>query len=409
MMLSRLLSKFAVFFSFILVCEPVSAEDETVEIYIDADYSISVEAAHSIELGIKAALSSAGNSLGGLAVEVIAKDHRGNVKRAKRTLDEYLASDNALAVFGGLHSPPYLAHREFINTNSILTLLPWSAAGPITRSTPGHQNWIFRLSVDDTKSGDFFVEQTVDHGECRKLALLLLETGWGRANSTTLKGALNARSMAPVLLEFFPTTLGPASAKSLADKVSAAGADCAIMLSNWHDGAILANAIHDLAPGVRLFSHWGIMGGRFANEVSPDVRNALELSVLQTCGLQKEAENSIVLKNALARAHSAPSRLSEVPAPAGFVHGYDLTLLLIAAAQQAEKDSNWKDASIGDRRRLIHAALENLNTSVDGILRRYEQPFSPFSPDRPDAHEALGKNDLCIARFHKDGHLEDAR
>lgn len=173
---------------------------ETFEIYIDADYSISRDSAESIELGVRTALSQ---SDFGSDIEIILKNHRGNVRRSFRTMKEFLNNDRALVMIGGLHSPPYLTHRDFINKNELFLFLPWSAAGPITRSAAGDQNWIFRLSVDDFKTAPFFIRETLDNGNCKSLALVLIDTGWARANFSSLTEGFDNRAEGIAIARFF--------------------------------------------------------------------------------------------------------------------------------------------------------------------------------------------------------------
>jgi len=47
---------------------------------------------------------------------------------------------------------PYIKNRGLINKNNIPLLVPWAAGGPITRY-PQSDNWVFRLSIDDSKAG----------------------------------------------------------------------------------------------------------------------------------------------------------------------------------------------------------------------------------------------------------------
>lgn len=380
------------------------AAQEPLEIMIDADFSIAVDAGESIELGVNTALAEAGHMLAGVRVTVRRMDHRANVKRASKNHERFARSETALVMIGGMHSPPYLTNHQFINENDVLTLLPWSAAGPITRKSARGENWFFRLSVDDSKAGGFFIRKAVDEGGCRSVGLILVETGWGRANEKTLKAALNARGMVPSLVEFFDVSLGQASARTLAERARRSGVDCAVMLAEWDNGAMVANALAELPDGVRLFSHWGIMGGPFAEQVAAAKREKLEFKVLQTCGLARERQGSAALQAALAQAGVSPPHLSAVPAPTGFVHGYDLTRILIAAVNQAAQTEAW-NGNIRSKRMAVRAALEDLNTPVPGILADYAHPFAPFSEDTPDAREALGESDLCLARFDDNGVL----
>lgn len=379
---------------------------ETLHLYLDADFSLSAASAEAIELGVNTALKEVNHTIDGTTIEIIRKDSRGNVKRSKNTMDTYLSSDTALAIIGGLHSPPYLTYKEFINENNILTLLPWSAAGPITR-TEANENWLFRLSVDDSKSGDFFIREAVERGKCSRISLALLDTGWGRANAVSLTKALNDRGMEPTALRFFSSSITASTAKALALDLSKMKTDCLVILANWTNGAVLINAIADHSPSVRVYSHWGITGGEFADYVPHKKRQLVQLSVLQTCALAREASGSKTISQALRLAGYPGASVATLKAPTGFVHGYDLTRILIAAIRQVKASGSWTD-DIKVNRALLKHALENLHAPVEGILDTYDPPFFPYSADSTDGHEALGLNDLCLARFREDGLLEHA-
>ncbi|WP_315979972.1 hypothetical protein [Aliamphritea spongicola] len=90
----------------------------------------------------------------------------------------------------------------------------------------------------------------------------------------------------------------------------------------------------------------------------------------------------------------------DIKAPAGFIHAYDLTRLMIAAIEQAGLTGD----VIADRA-AIRAALNRLQVPVEGLIKTYRQPFSAFSPDQPDAHEALGTEDLRMARYNGQGNI----
>ncbi|MBT8152658.1 ABC transporter substrate-binding protein [Epibacterium ulvae] len=399
---------FAVIGVFAWMVPPAKAAEEGVEFYIAADFLISAAAAQSIELGVQTALDEVGNALAGEPVRLIRMDHRSNVKRAGRTYQTYVKSDRALAIIGGKQSPPYLAHKEYINSNGVLKLLPWSAAGPVTRGNDGLENWVFRLSVDDAQSGKFFVEQAIEKDGCARVAFFLLNTGWVRANQKSLTAALAERGMKSTATEFFSSSIGEATAVSLAARTKRSQADCAVMLSNWVDGALILNTLHRADLDIRIYSHWGIIGRAFTEHVSDESRRALHLKVLQTCALRQERAGNPILEQALHRVSPEKAALKDLRAATGFVHGYDLTRVLVAAIEQAAPDDDWKSADITQKRALVRNALERIEQPVAGILNTYDPPFHPFEPGAVNAYEALGQQDLCFAQFSSEGQLEDA-
>lgn len=383
---------------------------ETLEIYIDADYSISRDAAESIELGVRTALAQSNLAQSNNAdldfeIAIVPRNHRGNVRRSFSTMEAFLASERALVMIGGLHSPPYLTHRDFINENGLLLLLPWSAAGPVTRANQGDENWIFRVSVDDAQTPQFFIRETLEQGTCESLALLLVDTGWGRGFLVSITDALESRLGVIAITRLFPTSITEGSARLLAEDIARSGADCAILLANWNNGAEMVNTLNERIPDLRVFSHWGILGGGFAAQVPHETRVGADLHVLQTCGLREQSQGNTVLSGAINAAGLGRTSLRDVPASTGFVHGYDLTLILVSAIEQAMITPDW-NGDITAKRRAVRAALEDLNRPVAGILRTYVAPFSRYSVSAPDAHEALGLNDLCMTAFDADGRLD---
>lgn len=369
-------------------------------IYVDADFTLTPAPADAITLGLRVAFAKSGNMAAGQVLEVVEADHRGSPKRSHRSMQSVLRDPNALVVIGGMHSPPYLTYGDFINAQGIPLVLPWSAAGPITRLADGPQNHIFRLSVDDTKAGPFLVRSALG-GECRRIAVLLADTGWGRANRATIVSAMVQAGVEPSSVLVVPNGVGEATGRQLVRQLNASRPDCllAALTSPTH-GPVL-KALVDIAPDIMVFSHWGIMGQRLREPAMQDILARLDIRVLQTCELQMEAQGKPRISAALSEARDLgadASSLSDIPAVAGFVHAYDIGRILIAAVEQAAATPAWQDGSAA-RRTALRDALENLGAPVEGMLATYAPPFSPVGPETPDGHEALGLEQLCLARF----------
>lgn len=380
-----------------------AARADPIRIYLDADRTVNVESAISIEMGVRTAFAEVGNVVGGAKVEIVPLDHQGNVKKTLVHIRRYLRDDDALVMFGGLHSGPYIKYGKDINESGVLMLLPWSAAGPLTR-TNSPENWVFRLSVDDTKAGGRMVEYALTVEECQRPILLLENTGWGRTNERTLTAALVDSGHPGVETVWFELGIGDLDARILTRSVMSHEADCVLMVTNAREGAALVNAIVQEEAGVKVFSHWGITGGDFDKKTSHEVREKANLRVLQTCfsfvrdKLPVKAQAVVSLAQSLFPGQFTDPR--DLRAPVGFIHGYDLARILIAAIQEAGLTGD----TVADRAR-IRNTLENLQTPVDGLIRTHSAPFRPYVVEDFDAHEALGRKDLCMAKYDADGRL----
>lgn len=382
-----------------------SATPTVYKIYLDADQSNSSSSGQAIKLGIETALSEAGHQLGGKQVEVVIKDHHGSTPRSQYHLDQFLSDDTALLVFGGLHSPPLLASRDFINDNEILTLVPWAAATPITRPKTDN-NWIFRLSLDDSKAGTLIINDAINASRLSKPYLLLEDTGWGKANEKTMTKALAENNLSAHGRYFFKWGIGDHEARSVLEKAVSEGADSFVLVSNAPEGITFAKAMLSLEVYKQrpIRSHWGITGGTFASTLGADALRQLDLRFIQTRFSFLDKPLPQLAKTVLNQASTIQGKVitpDTLKAPAGFIHAYDLTRLLIQAANEVQLTGEVKK----DRRLLKHA-LEHLKAPVQGLIKRYESPFSAYSPVLADAHEALDKQDFVMARFRENGAIE---
>jgi len=394
---------FSLLFYFMLLflapAQPVhgSESGKFYHLYLDADFTHTKAAGEAIQQGIMLALAETEFQIQGYRLKLVIKDHKGNSLRSKSNLESFIADPRGLAVFAGLHSPPLLANQSYINNQQILLLDPWAAAGPITRSQD-KENWIFRLSIDDYQAGYTISKYAVNQGY-KKPYLLLEDTGWGRSNEKTMTRALGGYGIRPVGIEWFNWGIGNNHARLLLRNILASGADVIFFVGNAPEGKTFAQAMIDLPEKARLplRSHWGITGGDFAQLIDAGMRKSIDLQFIQTrfsfLSRPRSEFAQQVLDRAIAELPGIQSPY-DIEAQTGFVHGYDLTRLLIAAMRQARLTGN-----PGQDRQAIRHALEHLSQEVTGLLKTYRRPFSPYDKNSPDAHEALSEQDYTMGYY----------
>ncbi|WP_046004652.1 ABC transporter substrate-binding protein [Pseudoalteromonas rubra] len=377
-------------------------ERPVLHIYHDSDYSSHKASAEAMKMGFNSALSERNFEVQGFRLQLLEKDHRGNSNRSLLIMRRFLQDDNALLMLGGLHSPPYIKHREFINQQGILLLVPWAAGGPITRY-PDANNWVFRLSIDDTKAGLRLVE-FARKKECRSPHMLLERTPWGKSNYQTITRALD-KPEAPVT--WFNWNMKMNATKIMLREIVSSGHDCVIFVGNALEGKQLVKALAQTPEAQRpaIISHWGITGGHFFEQVADELRAGIDLHFLQSCFSFQQRPHSEFAAQVWQRLVGAyPDKVIDgrfIQSPAGFIHGYDLGRVLLSALDQVVLSGDVKKD-----RAALRAALENLKQPVQGLLKVYEKPFSPWSESQPDAHEALGLEDICMASYNADGSIK---
>jgi len=379
---------------------------QTLNVYIDADFSITWQVARSIEAGLSAAFAAHDHEAAGFSLNIVSLDHRANARRSIENMRRFASDPAGIAVIGGMHSPPYIRHAPEINSSQIPLLLAWSANGALTRRAMGEENWIFRLSVDDDEVGPFLAREMLQ-SDCTRVGLVVLDNAWGQFNRDTITAALADVSQTPVYSDVIATDIGTIRARHIAAELSVAGVDCLGLVGNGGNSAALLLAVHESGQEMRVFSHWGLIAGGFVDAVPHHVREALQIAVVQSCGLDPLRRDDAVLSAALAETAAFGehyTELSALPAPTAFVHAHDLGAVLVAAIEQAAASPEWQ-AAPEMRRALLRAALEHLETPVPGILRTYSRPFSEVTEGDLNGHEALSGDDLCLAQFNADNRL----
>lgn len=386
------------------LCFSVALADvETLKIYLDADRSRHYRSARSIEMGVHTALDKVNYQLGPVKVEVETLDHRGNSARSLKNMKAVLEDPKGLLLVGGLHSPPLIVYRDWINQSKLLTLVPWAAGGPITRHS-GDKNWIFRLSIDDTKAGAKLISHAVEERKFKQVALFLESTPWGEGNHRNILATTQEKGLPEPSVHWFNWSIKENGARIKLRRIIEEGAEVIILVANAIESEKICRAMASMEKRIPIISHWGVTGGDFPERLGPEIRRDIDLSFLQTNFSFQDQPRAPKVDRVLERARRLfPDEVSlrdGVRAPAGFVHAYDLMGLLIEAA----RDCPWNGSKEAFRESL-RVRLEQLQNPIPGLIKTYVRPFVSFAPGASDAHEALGLEDLILCRFDEQGRI----
>jgi branched-chain amino acid transport system substrate-binding protein len=392
--------KYLYCFALLLLAFPVQAEDKVIRLYQDADLSNHVESSLAIQRGIEVAFDEVNNKIDGYKVEFKYLNHRGNVVRSKRNYNTFLSDPNGLAIYSGIHSPPLIRNRDFINESKALTLVPWAAGGPITRY-PSAENWVFRLSVDDTRAGEVIVDFAMDKESCKMPHLLLEDTPWGDSNLKNMSDSLKAHNVTTLDITRFGWNLKDQGARVLIRNIVDSGNDCIILVANTAEGAVITQAVVNLPTEKRIpiISHWGITGGNFHEKITAEKRKDIDLFFIQSCfsfSSSKQTDFSTQVFSRLQKISGGTiDEVKDLKSAVGFIHAYDLTKVFIEAVKQVGLSGD-----IAQDRDAVRLALETLKTPVQGLIKTYDRPYSVFNADtNSNAHEALHSDDFCMARY----------
>jgi branched-chain amino acid transport system substrate-binding protein len=348
--------------------------------------STSAEAVQrGVELAI-AEVNAAGGVLGGRPLQAVVLPNRAVPARGVENIREFAARKDAVAVFCGKFSPVVLEELPILHELEMPLLDPWAAADAIVDNGK-RPNYVFRLSLRDSWAMRTMMAYAASRG-LERVGLLLPNTGWGRSNAA----AAEAHQKAHPTPRIVATRWFNWGVESLAEDYEAfraSGAQAIVFVTNEAPGAVLVRETAAMPPDRRLpiIAHHGIAGGDLVTLSGPAL-SQVDLSVVQFFTFVGNGRPRAKALLVAAEKRYGVQDAGHVLSAGGLAAAHDLTHLLARAVQKAGTTD----------RRAVRKALEELG-EYDGTVKKLSRPFAP------DRHEALGPDDLFMARFTPDGAL----
>ncbi|MFT6631299.1 MAG: branched-chain amino acid transport system substrate-binding protein [Bacteriovoracaceae bacterium] len=370
-------------------------------LYLDADLTTFKASGVSIQRGIQVALDEFNAKNNKDKINLITLDHRGNTRRSLLNFKKMLEDKNALGIFGGMHSPPLITNNKFINDNKILTFVSWAAGAPITRSKT-KENWIYRLSIDDSQAGEYISKYAVKEKGCKSPYLLLENTPWGKSNLVNMNRGLKKFGVKPSDKKLFGWGISKSASSQVTESIIVSKADCIFFVGNASDAKRFFNSFGVNKLQIPIYSHWGITGGDNKSIAKVINDNKLDVSIIQTNFSFSNKKQSMFHKRVKENIKKKYNYTldQEIRPVSGWVHSYDLTLLFLKSFQGLDSSGE-----ITHIRQLLKDNLENLKNPTQGLIKKYLKPFSKYSKENKNAHEALDKNDYTMKKYSDSGDL----
>lgn len=325
------------------------------------------------------------NQRGGLLdkkLKIVVRDNSGISTRGRDNMNYFIGMDNVVAVMCGIYSPIALAELDIIHREKMIFLVPWAAATRIV-DNGFYPNYVFRVSVRDEYAGPFLIQKALE--KYKKIALLLVNDGWGRGNLKSMSGALSQKKMEAVSIQWF--SWGEKDMTLQLDSIERAGADVIVMVAGATEGASIIKNMAMRPHRLPIISHWGITGGHFWKAVNRELEK-VNLSFLQSFSFFKaETREARSLMEKYFKAYDVdhPGRIF---APVGTAHAYDLVHLLALAIKKAGTTD----------RPFVRYALERLD-DYSGVVKRYSPPFTP------GRHDALEQSSFFLCEYDQQGYI----
>ncbi len=342
----------------------------------------------AIKQGILIAIDEvnrAGGLLGGRKLALVETDNRSVPARAVQNTTELGANPDVVAMFCGRFSTAVMETLDAVHAARIPLLDPWAAADKLVDNGRS-PNYVFRLSLRDSWAVPAMLDHAHGHGY-RRLAVLVANVAWGRANQSLIEKLAPARGFTLVGAESF--RYGDGTVMSKYRSLLEARPDALLIVTSENEGVELIKGVAALPARKRLplLSHWSITGSNF-RALTGAALDRVDLAVVQTWSIKDAGGRRLDAVLAAARRLFGVRSATGIVSPVGLAHAYDLTHLLANAIAKAGSTD----------RAAVRDALERLGP-YEGLIKTYHQPFTA------DRHEALSSTDVFLARYARGGTL----
>ena len=316
---------------------------------------------------VAAAEINAAGGLLGRPVLLVERDDQARNELGAQIARELVGQERVVAGVGIVNTGVALASQRFSQEARIPMITAVATGSIVTRQFLPPQypdNFVFRVSANDTIQAAMIVEEAVERRRLRKLAILADSTNYGQLGREDLERALERKGIRPVAVGKF--NIRDVDMTHLLVAAREAGAEALLTYGIGPELAQIANGATKLDWAVPIIGSWPLSMSNFIDNAGPNGEGArMPQTFIQEAATPR--------RRAFIEAYQQLSRAERMPSPSAAAQGYDAVLLLAAAIRQA-------GTTHGSR---VREALENLKEKVEGVIMTYERPFS-----RSD-HEAI--------------------
>ena len=162
----------------------------------------------SMRDGVKLAVAEI-NAKGGVLgrqIQLIERDDEAKNERGVQVAQELINKEKVVATVGYINTGVALASQRFYQEAKIPVMNNVATGSVITKQflPPEHkENYIFRVSANDTIQSAMIVEEAVGKRKLTKVAILADSTNYGQLGREDLEKALSAKGMKAVTVEKF--------------------------------------------------------------------------------------------------------------------------------------------------------------------------------------------------------------
>ena len=329
-------------------------------------------------------INKAGGVLGRPLV-LVERDDEAKNEVGVQVAQELINKEGVVATLGFANTGVALAATRFYQEAEI-PVIDNVATGSVVTSQflppDNEHNYVFRTAANDGIQSKMIAEEAVKRDGFKKPAILADSTNYGQLGVKDLTKALAELKVTPVATEKF--NIGDTDMTAQVLRAKEAGADVILTYAIGPELAQIANAMGKLGWKVPMVGSWTLSMASFLDGAGHNGDGAM---MPQTFIQQPSTPK----RKAFIDAYKEAYKVDRMPSPVSAAQGYDSVYLIAAAITQAKSTEGPK----------IRAALENLETKIDGVVTVYDKPFSEKD------HEAISAN-IPVFGVVKDGRVVPA-
>ena len=328
----------------------------------------------SMRNGVKIAIeeiNAAGGVLGKKIV-MIDRDDEAKNERGGQIMQELLDKENVVAVLGPANTGVANASTQYTQQKKIPQIINLAAGAKVNEFfATNPENYIFRLAAGDDVQSKVIVNQALKRG-AKKPALLCDDTNYGQNGREKMEAALAAAGVKPVYVGKFKIKDTDMTAQL--QEAKAAGADVILAYGIGPELAAVSNSMDRISWKVPMIGSWTLS---MSNYITNAGKNGNGTMMPQTF---IESNATSPKQQTFLKTYADKFKESPISSAVSAAQGYDSVYLLKLAIEQAGTTEGPK----------IREALENLNTTYEGLTGTYTKPYS--STD----HEAVKEANVLL-------------
>ena len=327
----------------------------------------------SMRDGVKLAveeINKAGGVLGGRPIQLVERDDQAKNEIGVQVTQELINKEQVVATIGYVNTGVALGSQRFYQEAEIPVMNCVATGSIVTHQFEApkfEHNYVFRNSANDTIQSAMIAEEAIKRQGFKKPAILADSSNYGKLGTADLTKALAGLSITPVATEKF--NVGDTDMTAQVLKAKESGADVVLTYAIGPELAQIANAMAKLGWKVPMIGSWALSMSSFIDTAGANGEGAMmPQTFIQMPTTPK--------RKAFIDAYQAAYKIDRINSPVSAAQGYDAVYILAAAINQA-KSTKGAD---------IRAALEDLQTKVEGVVTSYDHPYTATD------HEAISNN-----------------